>query len=41
MNTEDGPREGTVRIAVQRERLTGPDRMPEAKARLQELLARF
>jgi len=41
VTTEDGPRPGTVRIAVQRERLTGPDRMPEAKTSLQELLARF
>ncbi|WP_146240196.1 hypothetical protein [Curtobacterium sp. MCSS17_008] len=41
VNTEDGPRPGTVRIAAQRERLTGPDRMPEAKTSLQELLARF
>jgi hypothetical protein len=29
----------TVRIAVQRERLTGPERMPDAKAELQGLLA--
>jgi hypothetical protein len=39
LTTEDGSRAGTVRIAVQRERLTGPERMPEAKAELQDLLA--
>jgi len=39
LNTEDGSRAGTVRIAVQRERLTGPERMPDAKAELQGLLA--
>lgn len=41
VTTEDGSRSATVRIAVQRERLTGPDRMPGAKAALQELLDRF
>ena len=39
LNTEDGPGPGTVRISVQRERLTGPERMPDAKAELQQLLA--
>ncbi|WP_284732906.1 hypothetical protein [Curtobacterium aurantiacum] len=39
LTTEDGPRPGTVRIWVQRERLTGPERMPDAKAELQRLLA--
>ncbi len=39
LTTEDGSRAGTVRIAVQRERLTGPERMPDAKAELQDLLA--
>lgn len=38
LNTEEGSRAGTVRIAVQRERLTGPERMPDAKAELQGLL---
>lgn len=41
VTAEDGPRAGVVRIAVQRERLTGPDRMPAAKAELRELVARF
>ena len=40
VTAEDGPRADTVRIAAQRERLTGPDRMPQAKAELQDLLAR-
>ncbi|MGN8048989.1 hypothetical protein ACTJKO_04820 [Curtobacterium sp. 22159] len=39
VTTEDGTRAGTVRISTQRERLVGPDRMPEAKAQLQSLLA--
>lgn len=39
LTTEDGPRPDTVRISVQRERLTGPERMPDAKAELQRLLA--
>jgi hypothetical protein len=39
LNTEDGPKPDTVRISVQRERLTGPERMPDAKAELQQLLA--
>lgn len=39
VTTEDGPRDDTVRIAVQRERLTGPERMPDAKAELGALLA--
>lgn len=39
LTTEDGPRPDTVRIAVQRERLTGPERMLDAKAELQGLLA--
>jgi hypothetical protein len=37
--TEDGPRPGTVRLSATRERLTGPERMSEAKAALRELLA--
>lgn len=39
LTTEDGPKPGTVRVSVQRERLTGPERMPDAKAELQRLLA--
>jgi hypothetical protein len=39
LNTEDGPKPGTVRVSLQRERLTGPERMPDAKAELQQLLA--
>ncbi|PZE85387.1 hypothetical protein DEJ00_17840 [Curtobacterium sp. MCLR17_039] len=39
LNTEDGPKPDTVRISVQRERLAGPERMPDAKAELQQLLA--
>ncbi|WIB76852.1 hypothetical protein DEJ28_14510 [Curtobacterium sp. MCPF17_002] len=39
LNTEDGSRADTVRISVQRERLTGPERMSDAKAELQGLLA--
>ncbi|MBA8990899.1 hypothetical protein FHW23_002164 [Curtobacterium pusillum] len=39
VTTEDGSRADTVRIATQRERLVGPDRMPDAKAELQGLLA--
>ncbi|KTR05221.1 hypothetical protein NS184_10645 [Curtobacterium luteum] len=39
LDTEDGPRPGTVRVSLQRERLTGPERMPDVEAELQELLA--
>ncbi|PZE83309.1 hypothetical protein [Curtobacterium sp. MCBD17_032] len=39
VTTEDGPRPGTVRLSATRERLTGPERMPEAKAALRDLLA--
>ncbi|PCN48577.1 hypothetical protein Csp2054_05575 [Curtobacterium sp. 'Ferrero'] len=38
VNTEDGAKPGTVRISAQRERLIGPERMPEAKAELRRLL---
>lgn len=38
VTTEPGSKPDTVRIAVQRERLIGTERMPEAKAQLQELL---
>jgi len=39
VNTEDGSRPGTVRVSAQRERLTGPERMADAKAELRALLA--
>lgn len=39
VNTEAGPRPGVVRVSMQRERLTGPERMADAKAELQALLA--
>ncbi|WIB14915.1 hypothetical protein DEJ34_12310 [Curtobacterium sp. MCPF17_050] len=39
LTTEHGPRPGTVRLSATRERLTGPERMPEAKAGLRDLLA--
>lgn len=37
--TEPGARPDTVRVAVARERLTGPDRMTDAKAELKAMLA--
>lgn len=39
LTAEDGPRPDTVRLSATRERLTGPERVPEAKAALRELLA--
>ena len=40
VTTEPGAA-GKVRVSAERGRLTGPERMPDAKAELQELIARL